>query len=201
MDEFLADLASDSPAPGGGSAAAVVGALSAALSSMVANLTIGKSGYENLSEDYKNLLSETVEIRDEFLEAIAEDMDAYNKVMDAYRLPKDSKQEKEERTSKLQQALKGATEPPMKMAELAREVLDISRTCAKTGNKHAVTDAGASAILAEATTRTALLNVDINLGSINDEEFVKTLSDKRDTLEKEAIQSASKTVETMQEKL
>ncbi len=201
MDDFLADLASDSPAPGGGSAAAVVGALAAALSSMVANLTIGKSGYQNVTDKYTALLSKTEEIREEFLEAIAEDMDAYNKVMDAYRMSTESKKEKEERKSKLQQALKGATGPPMKMAELAKDVLDISRKCAKTGNKHAVTDAGASAILAEATTRTALLNVDINLGSIHDEEFVNRLSEKRNTLEKEAVQSASKTVEIMQEEL
>jgi len=201
MDDFLADLASDSPAPGGGSAAAVVGALAAALSSMVANLTIGKSGYENVTDKYTALLSKTEEIREEFLEAIAEDMDAYNKVMDAYRMSTESKKEKEERKSKLQQALKGATGPPMKMAELAKDVLDISRKCARSGNKPAVTKTGASAILAEATTRTALLNVDINLGSIHDEEFVNRLSEKRNTLEKEAVQSASKTVEIMQEEL
>src|SRR6056297_566943 len=97
MDDFLADLASDSPAPGGGSAAAVVGALSAALSSMVANLTIGKSGYEDVSEDYHTLLSEANRIREQFLEAIAEDMEAYNKVMDAYRMPKSSPEEKNAR--------------------------------------------------------------------------------------------------------
>jgi len=168
---------------------------------MVANLTIGKSGYEDVSENYHRLLSEANRLREQFLEAIAEDMEAYNKVMDAYRMPKASPEEKYERKATLQQALKGATEPPMKMAELASQVLDISRECARTGNSHAVTDAGASAILAGATVRTALLNVDINLGSIKDPDFVNRLARKRDDLEKGAVSSASETVKIMQEKL
>ncbi|MBS3812829.1 cyclodeaminase/cyclohydrolase family protein [Candidatus Bipolaricaulota bacterium] len=201
MEDFLSDLASDKPAPGGGSAAAVAGALSAALSAMVANLTVGKSGYEDVSDDYESLLSEANDLREKFLEAIAEDMEAYNRVMDAYRAPRDTQEDKESRRVQLQKALKGATKPPLKMAELAKEVLDLSRECAKTGNSHAVTDAGASAILAEAATRTALLNVDINLGSITDDEFVSKTEKRRKELEEGAISSASEVVELMNEKL
>ncbi len=201
MEDFLRDLASDKPAPGGGSAAAVTGALSAALSSMVANLTVGKSGYGDVSEEYETILSKADDLREDFLDAIAEDMEAYNRVMDAYKAPKETEEDKEKRKVQLQEALKGATEPPLKMAELAKKVLELSKECAQTGNAHAVTDAGASAILAEAATRTALLNVDINLGSIKDEEFVNQTEQKRVELEEDAIKNASEVVELMNEKL
>lgn len=201
LEDFLTDLASDKPAPGGGSAAAVTGALSAALSSMVANLTIGKSGYEDVSDEYKELLSEANQLREDFLDAIAEDMAAYNRVMDAYRAPRETEAEKEKRDEKIQNALKGATKPPLKMAELAKQVLELSKRCAETGNTHAVTDAGASAILAEAATRTALLNVDINLGAIKDQEFVEQTGAKREELEESAIDEAADVVELTFEKL
>ncbi len=201
LEVFLEDLASSKPAPGGGSAAAVAGALSAALTSMVANLTVGKERYEDVEDEFNDLLERAEELRVEFLDSIQEDIEAYNRVMDAYGAPKGTQEEKEKRKEAIQKALKGATEPPFKMAELALEVLDLARKCSIDGNQHAVTDAGASAILAEATVRTSLLNVDINLSSISDEEFVKEKADKRNGLSREAIDKSEEIVEIMEENI
>lgn len=201
IEEFLEDLASSKPAPGGGSAAAVAGGLAAALSSMVANLTIGKEKYKDVEAEFKEVLEEANDLRQEFLKAISEDIQAYNEVMDAYGAPSETPEEKEERKKGIQKALKGATEPPFKMAELALEVMELADKCAVSGNSHAVTDAGASAILAEATVRTSLLNVDINLSSISDESFVSEKTDKRDDLCSRAMEKSDEIVEVMEEKI
>ncbi|MBS3765076.1 cyclodeaminase/cyclohydrolase family protein [Candidatus Bipolaricaulota bacterium] len=201
LEVFLEDLASSKPAPGGGSAAAVAGALSAALTSMVANLTVGKERYEDVEDEFNDLLERAEELRVEFLDSIQEDIEAYNRVMDAYGAPKGTQEEKEKRKEAIQKALKGATEPPFKMAELALEVLDLARKCSIDGNQHAVTDAGASAILAEATVRTSLLNVDINLSSISDEDFVKEKTDKKNGLSREAMDKSEEIVEIMEENI
>jgi len=201
LEKFLSDLASSKPAPGGGSAAAVAGALAAALSSMVANLTIGKEKYAEVEEKFEDILKRTDNLRREFLEAIKKDIAAYTEVMDAYKAPKDTSEQKEARKKAIQQALKGATEPPFEMAELAIEVLELSKECAVSGNQHAVTDAGASAILADATVRTSLLNVDINLSSISDERFVDEKREKRDRLTKQAGERSEEVVEIMTEKI
>jgi formiminotetrahydrofolate cyclodeaminase len=199
LEEFLEDLASSKPAPGGGSAAAVAGALAAALSSMVANLTVGKEQYKDVEGAFEGILEKAEVLRDEFLEAIGEDIEAYNKVMDAYGLPRETEEEKEKRREAIQSALKGATEPPFKMAELAHDVLELSKECALSGNSHAVTDAGASAILAQAAARTALLNVDINLSSISDSSFVEEKRRKRNDLGKTSRDKAEEVVEIMNE--
>lgn len=201
LGNFLEDLASGKPAPGGGSAAAVAGALGAALSSMVANLTLGKKKYKDVEDNFEDLLERAEKLRIDFLEAIAEDIEAYNEVMAAYKLPKETEEEKEERRQTLQSALKGATEPPFKMAELANEVLGLSKECAESGNEHAVTDAGASAILAEATVRTSLLNVDINLSSISDSNFVEEGKRRRKDLSEKAKKSREEVLKIMDEKI
>ncbi|MFP4201364.1 MAG: cyclodeaminase/cyclohydrolase family protein [Candidatus Acetothermia bacterium] len=198
---FLTDLASSKPAPGGGSAAAVAGALSAALSSMVANLTLGKEKYQDVEEEFEALLDEAETLREEFLDSIEEDIEAYNRVMDAYGAPRDTAEEEQQRKEAIQEALKGATEPPFKMAELALEVLDLAKKCSVDGNQHAVTDAGASAILAEATVRTSLLNVDINLSSISDKDFVEEKTARRNELSSEAIEKSEDIVAIMEEKI
>ena len=201
LDEFLENLASSKPAPGGGSAAAVAGALAAALSSMVANLTIGKEQYKDVEGAFEGILEKAEVLRKEFLQAIGEDIEAYNKVMDAYGLPRETEEEKKKRRETIQSALKGATEPPFKMAELAGDVLELSKECSLSGNSHAVTDAGASAILAQAAARTALLNVDINLSSISDSDFVEEKRRKRNDLSKASREKAEEVVEIMNENI
>ncbi len=201
LDDFLEDLASSKPAPGGGSAAAVAGALGAALSSMVANLTLGKKKYKEVEDEFEDILERAEKLRGDFLKAIAEDIEVYNEVMAAYGLPKETEEEKEKRRQTLQSALKGATEPPFKMAELAVEVLGLSKECAESGNEHAVTDAGASAILAEATVQTSLLNVDINLSSISDSSFVEEGKQRRKNLSEKAKKRMEEVLEITNEKI
>ena len=201
LEGFLEDLASAKPAPGGGSAAAVAGGLAAALSSMVANLTVGKDKYSDVEDQHREILEEAEKLRRGFLKAIREDIDAYNAVMDCYKLPKETEEQKKDRSRAIQTALKGAVEPPFKMAEMALDVLRLSKECAETGNSHAVTDAGASAILAEASLKTALLNVDINLSSISDKDFVKENRDKRKRLTENAREEAEDVVQLVNKKL
>ncbi len=201
LEDFLADLASSKPAPGGGSASAVVGALSAALASMVANLTVGKEEYSDVEEKYETILKRADRLRGEFIAAVEEDITAYNRVMEAYGMPKETDEEKEKRKKAIQSALKEATVPPFKMADLALEVLALSEECAVSGNRHAVTDAGASAILAEATVRSSLLNVDINLSSISDADFVSQKGKKREEVEDKAKEKAAEVAKIMEQKI
>lgn len=201
LGEFLDNLASSKPAPGGGSAAGVAGALAAALSSMVANLTVGKKKYKEVEGAFEGILEKAERLRKDFLTAIGEDIKAYNQVMDAYGMPKETEEEKERRRETIQATLKGATEPPFKMAEMANEVLELSKECAQSGNSHAVTDAGASAILAEATVRTSLLNVDINLSSVSDSSFIEEKKRKRNDLSEKARKRAEEVLEIMDEKI
>jgi formiminotetrahydrofolate cyclodeaminase len=170
LEEFTHDLASGSPAPGGGAAAALSGALGASLIAMVCHLTIGRKNYEHLQSQFEAMLVRADELRVRLLDSIQTDADAYTEVMKAYQLPKQSEQEKVARTAAVQAALKRAAEIPLEVAVACGEVLSMGETAAQ-GNKNAVSDAGAGALMAEAGLRAAMLNVEINLGLITDDAF------------------------------
>ena len=201
LGDFLNDLASGQPTPGGGSAAALTGALGASLSSMVANLTVGREDYKEVEESFQEILEEANSLRHAFLVAIGEDIEAYEKVMDAYSLPDGTKEEKDKRKKAIESALKSATVPPFKIAELGIDVIGLSKECAASGNNHAVTDAGASAILAKATVSSALLNVDINLSSISDPNFVEEKRRKRNELGEKSAKKTEKVLKVMSDKI
>jgi len=173
---FLDTLASKSPTPGGGSAAAVVGAMSAALLSMVGNLTIGKEKYLDVEDDIKNLLKKTEILRADFEELIEKDVDAFNQFMAVMKLPKETKEQKENRSKKMQIALIEAANVPLEIARKSFEVLNICQEVAAKGNKNVISDAGAGAILAEAAFESAILNVKVNLGMIKEEKIKKNLT-------------------------
>lgn len=198
LEDFLNDLASAAPEPGGGSAAALSGALGASLVAMVCRLTIGRKNYEDVSADCEKMLARADELRAELLRQINEDAEAYAKVMAAYQLPKETGQEKAARTSAIQTALKGAVEIPLKVAQECDEILQISEFVATKGNKNAASDGGAGALMAQAGLRAALLNVEINLGLIQDEQFVNTTRDTIEPLRRGAakLQSILDTVQT-----
>lgn len=178
IEAFLDELASESPAPGGGSVAALAGALGAALSSMVCNLTIGKEFYVDVQAELKAALKESELLRRQLTDLIDEDTEAFTKVMAAVKMPKETDAQKEQRRQALQKVYKDASLIPLKTAQLCDHVLDVALIVAEKGNKHSITDAAASALLAQAGVDTALLNVRINLGSLKDTEFVqKTASD------------------------
>ncbi|HIC93096.1 MAG TPA: methenyltetrahydrofolate cyclohydrolase [Anaerolineae bacterium] len=169
---FLDELASSAPAPGGGSVAALSGALGAALVSMVCNLTVGKKKYAAVEEEIKGLLARSEALRQELINLLEEDVRVYTKVSQAYKMPRATEEEKRARAEAIQDALKEATAVPMAVAEACVKVLDLCTPVAEKGNVMAVSDAGIAALMAEAGLRSAALNVLINLGAIKDEAFV-----------------------------
>ena len=176
VTSFLDDLASNLPAPGGGSVASLAGALGAALVSMVCNLTLGKKGYEEVQGDIHNLLAQSEALRHEMANLLEADVAAYTAYSQAAKLPRDTEEEKAARNAAMQAALKNATMVPMRIAEVAVQIMDLCMPAAVKGNKWAVSDAGVAVLMAEAALRGAALNVLINLGTIKDADFV---ADKR----------------------
>ena len=170
---FLDDLASERPTPGGGGAAAVCGAIGAALVSMVANLTIGKKNYQAVSSDLKAVNAKAEALRAELTEAIQEDIAAFNGVMGAYGLPRANEEEKARRSAAIQAALKEATLAPLRAVKACFEVIRLSADAAEKGNLNAISDAGVAALAANAGLRSAALNVFINAKAIKDREFAE----------------------------
>jgi formiminotetrahydrofolate cyclodeaminase len=182
LHAFLDELASSSPAPGGGSVAALAGALGAALSSMVCNLTIGKEKYEAVQTEIKAALKESEQLRKQLTELIDKDTEAFNEVMAAVKMPKETDEQKEKRGQALQKAYKNATRVPLQTARICDHVLDIALVVAEKGNKRSITDAAASALLTLAGVETALMNIRINLGSLADTACVQTVTSEVATL-------------------
>jgi formiminotetrahydrofolate cyclodeaminase len=180
VSNFLDELASNAPAPGGGSVAALSGALGAALVSMVCNLTLDKKGYEEVQDDIKDLLTQSEALRKELRDLLEADVAAYTGYSKAAKMPRGTDEEKAERSKAMLAALKVATDVPLSIAEAAVKIMDLCMPAAEKGNKWAVSDAGVAVLMAEAALRSAALNVLINLGTLKDEEFVK---DRRAKLE------------------
>jgi formiminotetrahydrofolate cyclodeaminase len=186
VSDFSGELASASAAPGGGSAAALAGALGASLVAMVCRLTIGRKNYERVSAELEALLPRAEQRRLELLELIDADANAYEQVMAAYKQPRESENDKHSRAKAIQSALKGAAEVPFRVAAACADVLEMSVLPAGQGNKNAASDAGAAALLAEAGLRAAVLNVEINLGLIEDAEYVSNMRSRLEPFKRAA---------------
>ncbi len=171
--KFLDELASEQPTPGGGGAAAIMGAIGAALVSMVANLTIGKKNYEAFDAELKATNAEAEKVRAELTAAIDEDVVAFNAVMGAYGLPRGTDEEKAARAAAIQAALKQATDAPLRAVKACHEVIKLSAIVAEKGNVNVISDAGVAVLAANAGLRSAALNVYINAKSIKDREFAE----------------------------
>jgi len=176
VSNFLDELASNSPTPGGGSVAALAGALGAGLISMVGNLTIGKKKYEDVEEDVKKIISSSEKLRYELSQLIEEDVKAFNNFMAAYKMPKETEDEKKIRADKIQDLLIKAAKVPLTVAYKCLEVLSLSKEVAEKGNINVVSDAGVAVLIAEAALESAILNVKINLKMIRDEKVRTELS-------------------------
>ncbi|HOM97724.1 MAG TPA: cyclodeaminase/cyclohydrolase family protein [Acetomicrobium sp.] len=183
IEQFLRELASDSPAPGGGSVAALGGALGAALVSMVARLTMGKEKYKEEWVLMEELAEKADKLRDEFLALMDEDVLAFNEFMQAMRLPKDTDEDKAKRSVAMQEALKKAALVPM---ETLRACLELSKQAVlvvEKGNVNAITDSGTALLLSSSAAKAAAYNVRINLGGIKDQKFCDDLrADLKDLL-------------------
>ena len=185
IKEFLAKTASGSPVPGGGSVAALSAAIAAGLSEMVANLTIGKKGYEATEEQMKGIAKDAAEYRNKLIKDIDRDSDAYNDVLAAFRLPKGSEQEENIRKQAIQDTFKNASLVPLDVAKNAFKIIELADGVVKHGNKNAVTDGAVAVMMARTAVLSALYNVKINLSSIKDVRFVKRIRKDVTSLESE----------------
>ena len=185
VSEFVAATASKEPTPGGGAIAALTAATGAALAEMVANLTFGKKGYEEVQSEMKDLQSKAEAIRNRMLELSQADADVFNIFMNALGLPKNTDEEKATRSAAIQQAYKDAAMVPFEIGELAYQIFDLADLASRKGNQNLITDGIIAAINARAAVKSAFLNVRINLSGIKDESFVEELTSKMYAIEKD----------------
>ena len=171
VEPFLDALASQAATPGGGSAAAIIGAMGAALVSMVCNLTIGKKKYADVEDEMKHVLGKAESLRRRLTSMIEDDVQAFDKVMAAYGMPKETDADKARRDDAIQVSLKLATDVPMRCCHAAREVIDLARIASDKGNLNVISDAGVAVLAGYAALRSAALNVFTNARMINDRAF------------------------------
>ena len=171
LGTFLDELASGAPTPGGGSAAAIMGAMGAALVSMVCNVTIGKKGHEAVESEMIAVRDESEKLRLRLTSMVAEDIAAFDGLMAAYRLPKSSEEEKSRRAAAIQTSLRAATDTPLECARACAEVVALSRRAAEKGYAGVISDAGVGVLAANTALRSAALNVYINAPSLKDRDF------------------------------
>jgi glutamate formiminotransferase/formiminotetrahydrofolate cyclodeaminase len=178
LREFCNETLSDSPAPGGGSVAALMGALGASLGGMVANLSAGKRGWDDKLEYFSNWAVKAQQLKDELLSLVDEDTAAFNKVMEAFALPRESAEEKAARTAAVEQATKHAAEVPLKVMETASRSYELLSEMAAMGNPASISDVGVGLLATRACVEGAALNVRINLVGLKDEKFKSALLEK-----------------------
>jgi formiminotetrahydrofolate cyclodeaminase len=198
---FLAATAGSDPVPGGGSVAALNGAIAASLAEMVANLTIGKKKYEDKEPQMLKIAGEAAELQRGFTKAIDEDSDAYNAVFEAFKLPKESDDDKAARTRAIQAATRVAAESPLQVARRAAGMMEMIAQVAADGNQNAVTDACVAMMCARSAVLGAALNVRINLLSLKDEEYVGRTRVELELLENEAVRREQELLTKVRETL
>ena len=201
LELFLDDLASRNPTPSGGSAAAVMGAMGAALVSMVCNLTIGRTQYRDFEEELKSVLTKAEELRRDLIKMIEEDMQAFDGVMRAYRMPRLTKDETATRAQVIQTALKTATLVPMRCCRACGEVIILGRVVGDKGNRNVVSDAGVATVAAYAALRSAALNVFTNAKVITDRIFAEKQLVELEQLLSEADTATEASYELVKKKL
>ncbi len=182
---FVDEVSSESPAPGGGSVAALAGSLAAALSAMVANLTVGKKGYESVWGTMSDMAVRAQSVKEQLARAVDEDTNAFNAVMEAGKLPKNTPEEKKIREATIQEGYKAAANVPLETARACLEALKLSAEAVK-GNKNSASDAGVAALMARAGVHGAALNVLINLGTITDAIYVANMKVQAAQVRREA---------------
>ena len=188
VKSFIDKVAGSDPVPGGGSISALNGALATALSAMVANLTVGRKKYMEVSEEMEAVSAKLTAVTKKLIEDVDLDSDAYNRVFAAFKMPKETDEEKALRSQAIQKETKYAAEVPMDVAKSVFAILPLIETVAMKGNSNAVTDACVSMMCARTAILGALMNVRINLSSIKDEAFVAAMEKDADEMEKETVE-------------
>ena len=192
IQEFAMQTASNEPVPGGGSISALAGSLAAALTEMVAGLTIGKKKYADVDEEMKEAVEPMKAVCAQLLDDIKRDSESFDQYMQALTLPKETEEEKAARTEAMQNGLKAAVEVPLSVAKAACGILPYAETMVVKGNKTAVTDALVATMMARTAVLGAGFNVKINLESIKDQEYVDRIGKEVAELEKQAIEQEKK---------
>ncbi len=198
---FCEETASESPAPGGGSVSAYMGALAASLGTMVANLTGGKAAYDDEWEKFSDVAVHGQRLKDDLLHLVDEDTNAFNKIMDAFGMPKKSDEEKAARSAAIQEATKFATEVPLQTMQKSMEAFEVCRAMVEWGNPASVTDGGVGALAARSAVMGAHLNVKINASSLKDEAFKNEILAKAAAIEAAAIKEEAEILAVVNQKI
>lgn len=198
---FADETASESPAPGGGSIAAYIGALGASLATMVANLSSHKAGWDDRWQEFSDWAVKGQQIKDDLLLLVDEDADAFNRVMDAFGLPKGTEDEKAARAAAIQEATKYATMVPFRTMERTIDAFEVIRAMVESGNPNSVTDAGVGALCARSAVMGAYLNVRINAVGLKDRGFADDLIQRGAAIERKAIESERDILDIVNEKI
>ena len=199
--DLIDEVSRDSPAPGGGSVAAMSGSLGVALGVMVANLCVSKAGFEDHGEELGRIAEDGQEIKEFLVNAIDEDTNAFDKVIKAMRMPNDSDSEKERRAEKMQEGYKSAAEVPLEVVEYCYKALSTCDRISKIMDDSMASDVGSGALMSIAGARAAAYNVRINLNSIKDEEYVNSTKAKLDKLLSNCDKKLKKVTNRVEEKL
>jgi len=196
---FLNALSGKSPTPGGGSVAALNGALGAALVRMVCNVTIGKKKYADAEAEAQDILQSATDLQAQLTSLVSDDAAAFDKVMSAFGLPKKTEAEKQARSQTIQAAFKEATLVPLATVKACADVMRLGKEIAEIGNANAISDAGSGVLTAHAGLRSASLNVLINLGSLKDKAFVATTEAELNAILGDAADLAEETYALVKE--
>jgi glutamate formiminotransferase/formiminotetrahydrofolate cyclodeaminase len=183
---FANETASESPAPGGGSISAYIGALGISLATMVANLSSHKPGWDHRWKEFSDWAEKGQKLKDELLFLVDEDTRSFNRIMDAFGLPKETSEEKTARTAAIQEATKYAIEVPFRTMQKALESMEVIKAMVEVGNPNSVTDAGVGALCARSAVMGAFLNVKVNAAGLKDKKFVEEILKQGAEIENEA---------------
>jgi glutamate formiminotransferase/formiminotetrahydrofolate cyclodeaminase len=198
---FVEETASESPAPGGGSISASIGAMGAALATMVANISSHKRGWDDRWEEFSDWADRGKVYHDELLKLIDEDTEAFNRILSAFGLPQSTEEEKAERKRAIEKATKRAIEVPFSIMQKALESMVVLEAMAEIGNPNSVSDAGVGALCARSAVMGAYLNVRINSGSVEDKEWITDILARGKEIQKKAITLEKKILEIVDSKL
>lgn len=200
-EEFIEVLASKEPVPGGGGAAALMGAVGMALGNMVGNLTVGKEKYKDAEKEVYEIMEKARNLQDHLLKLVDEDAEVFKDVAAAYKMPKETKEQKKQKEEAMQKALKKACSVPLDIMKSASEAIKLQRRLADIGSKLAISDVGVGTYCLKAALLSGRLNVLINLNGITDKDFVKKTSEEMELLVKQSIEIADETNKIVEQKL
>lgn len=186
LNEYLEVAASNSPTPGGGSVSAIVATNAAAMVSMVANLTLGKKGYEDHQDAAKRIADQAMALIAQLKELTARDMAAFDRFVKAWKMPSNTDEEKKAKADANEEAAQNATTVPMEICKVCLEIMKLARELAPFGNKSAISDVGVASYVAEGAMKAAMLSVDINLPGLKTREFADAMTKERARLFAEA---------------